>query len=636
MPVGSLGAAVTPTGHPVAADVPNKRVTSQAAVHCCAPRHKHKRGLTLSDRTFLFLHGIGNADLPKRWLRSLDDALVRAGAESLAERGYDVVAPVYLDLLKGPAPAEDERPRYTYRRPNDQEAERQAAGAYWRNVAELEHLLKTVARPAGVDLPAGVGGALADSLMPTVAGQAHAFRDSGPRRHAVYHRVLKQLPTSGRLVIAAHSLGSVVLADLLYHLPPGLEVDVILTLGSPLGLEPVRRHLQRLRDDFPFPIVGAWLNVAGITDPVTGFRGVASSFPEALDVFVDTGLLGAHDAVNYFEQDVVRLAIDWADHRSAAGAPISGTDVELAMPQGTPPVVAGQQFALRVEQAMPPGERRTRFAAARAQVADDVRRQYADNGVRHPVLGRLLRDNASLLRNVFSSEESLAILLTALPANPVLPYEIKIDDKVRSTALLNLASDLGVPGHFASTVQRAHSKARDAHQSVDVVKVAMLLAGVAAVIAAPALVLAAAPAGLAGGAAVVSGLAALGPGGMLGGLAIVGAVGGVGGTVATTALTSGSSAAVQQNVLFLQALALARRDLHLASRGYAEWYLLCSMEASLASERRRLQRLCDSGARVVKELDLKLKHVQRALKWMRELDLGPRELPFVKPKEITR
>lgn len=590
----------------------------------------------MSDRTFLFLHGIGNADEPRRWLASLDAALRRGGSEPLAARGYDVVAPVYLDLLQGEPPTEDVRPRYTYRRPSDQDVERRSAGRYWRELAALERVLRAVPGPEGLDLPQALGDAVAQPLMPLVAGQAHAFRTSGPRRHAVYQRVLEAVPTSGRLVIAAHSLGSVVLADLLYHLPPGVDVDLVLTLGSPLGLEPVRRHLQRLRDDFPFPTVGAWVNVAGVADPVTGFRGVAASFPEALDVFADTGLTTAHDATRYFDLEVVRLALDWADRRSAGGeGPRPGTELELSMPNGVPPVIAGQQFALRVEQAMPPGERRTRFAAARAQVADDVERRYAENGVAHPVLGRLLRDNASLLHGEFTAEECLGILLTALPANPVLPFEVKIDDKVRGAALLTLAGDLGVPGRFADVARSAHAEARGAHGGIDPVRVAVLLAGVAAVVAAPVLVLAAAPAGLAGGAAVVAGLAALGPGGMLGGLAIVGAVGGVGGTVAASALTVGSSEAVQQNVLFLQALALARRELHLPSRGYAEWYLLCGMESSLTTERRRLERLCDGGARVVKELEQKLKHVQRALTWMRQRELGPRELPFVRPKELA-
>ena len=117
---------------------------------------------------------------------------------------------------------------------------------------------------------------------------AEAYRSSSDRRHAIFHRLLRELPEGGDLVIIAHSLGSVVAADLIYYLPEQFRLRMLVTLGSPLALSPLRDHLNRRRHRFAFEILGPWINLAGTGDLVTGFRGISSHFPEALDVFVDT------------------------------------------------------------------------------------------------------------------------------------------------------------------------------------------------------------------------------------------------------------------------------------------------------------------------------------------------------------
>ncbi len=593
------------------------------------------QGGPLSKRTLLFLHGIKNDDQPRRWVDALDATLRRSGTEDLAGRGYEIHAPSYLDLLDGPAPTGQEPPQYTYRRPAAREEEKAQAGRYWLNVSSLERSLASVPRPEPSALGNVPADALAAAFISSIAGQAHRFSTSSARRHAVYGRILEGLPKTGRLTIIAHSLGSVVLADLLYHLPSRVRVELVITVGSPLGLEGLRRHLRRLREDFPFGSVDAWLNVVGHRDYVTGFHGIAASFPEALDVFVDNGgLTDAHDGCRYLEQRAVVAALDWIDSRAAdSAAPDKLPNVVI--PRGLLSVLVGAQYALRLEQAMEPGERRSRFAAARALTSAEISAAISGTDLDHPVLQRLLRDNAALLRGRFSDNEALGLLLTAWPSNPINPFDVKLDNKARRTALANLAGDLGVTTNWATAVEKATAAAAEAHGGFDPIKALLVLGGVAAVLAAPMLVLAFAPAGLAGGAALVAGLAALGPGGMLGGLAIVGAVGGLGGTVAATALTAGSSEVVQQNVTFLQALALARKTLQLSVIGYPEWFLLATMENQVVRELRRLRLFSDDGASGVKELERKLRHIQRALHWMRDRDLSPKELTTAARKELT-
>ena len=583
----------------------------------------------MTDRTLLYLHGIEADDTDGSWLEGLEASLRRAGSEPLAERGFKVLAPSYLALLDGEPPTEDVEPRYTYCRRAGW-VETAAQGMYLLRQSELQRILADVPQPA----PGPVASApewLADVLTPWLFDQAHRYRSHPARRHAIIRHIVDQLPPEGELVIVAHSLGSVVAADLIYHLPPELSVRLLVTIGSPLGWESMRRHLTRLNDTFPFTKVDSWMNVIGHHDPVAGSRGLAASLPEALDVFVDNGIgEDVHNAVRYLDQDVIARAFDWVTHTPGAGVVLPGaTPTETLVA-----VVAGAQFALRLEQQPGGGPRRARFGKAREKVTLETAKRLRESGETHPVLNRLLRDNSDFLRGKLQPTETIAVLLTAAVGNPVQPYEIKIDDKDRQHALRLLALDLGVPNKWADTVLDVLGSATKAHKGFDWWKATLVVTGLAAVIAAPLLVLAAAPAGLAGGAAVVAGLAAFGPGGMVGGLTLLGLVAGVGGSVATSALTAGSSEEVQQNVIFIQALALAKARLQLPNPGHSEWFKLGDMEMLLAPEVDEQKELSDGGAPSVKETQRKLESVKNAQKWMRRHDLDAPEIEST-PSETT-
>lgn len=579
------------------------------------------KGDPMAEKTLLFLHGIANDDEERSWQQALDAALRRDGSKTLTERSFKVLAPSYLAMLDGDAPSNDIRPTYTYKRTSEQ-AEMEAAGRYLLRRSELERAIMAVPRPSPGPLSAVPHGVV-NLFVRRFFEQAHRYISSAARRHAIYKHIIDQIPPDGDLVIIAHSLGSVVAADLLYHLPPHVRVKLLVTIGSPLSHEMLRRHLNRLKDTFPFSSVEAWMNVIGHHDYVTMSRGVAGTFPEALDVFVDNGIgESVHSAKRYLDQEAIVRALNWVTQDP--GSDVGRADQPLTGPLLA--VVAGAQFALRVEQAQEPGARRGRYGAGRALVAEEVAAALRDAGLEHPVLQRLLRDNSEVLRGRLTPPDILPLLLTAFEGNPIWPYQIKTDDKVRRTALANLAGDLGVPASWAETAEGAVRDAREAHRNFDWWKAAVAAAGIAAVVAAPALVLAAAPTALAGGAAIVSGLAALGPGGMLGGLAVVGVVGGVGGTVATQALTSGDIQTVQQNVIFVQALALARKRLQLSLPGYPEWFTLVAMESQISAEHGRLRRVSDSDAPSVKDAERKLLAITTALRWMREQKLGPKEI----------
>ena len=96
----------------------------------------------------------------------------------------------------------------------------------------------------------------------------------------------------------------------------------------------------------------------------------------------------------------------------------------------------------------------------------------------------------------------------------------------------------------------------------------------------------------------------------------------------TLALTlgAGSAAQVQRNVVHLQALAKASRQLGHAAPGHREWSALVTIEDAITDEHARLRLFSDDGSRSVKELEQKLESVRRALNWLQSEGLDPARL----------
>jgi V8-like Glu-specific endopeptidase len=86
-------------------------------------------------------------------------------------------------------------------------------------------------------------------------------------RQAVLDGVMETMPTSGELVLVTHSLGTVVGMDLLSRLPDGLDPVLLVTAGSPLGLDGVNERLLTRGPHQP-PRVRDWVNVWCPTDAV--------------------------------------------------------------------------------------------------------------------------------------------------------------------------------------------------------------------------------------------------------------------------------------------------------------------------------------------------------------------------------
>ncbi|MEV3971828.1 trypsin-like peptidase domain-containing protein [Streptomyces sp. NPDC050698] len=93
------------------------------------------------------------------------------------------------------------------------------------------------------------------------------YLGDGAVRQAVLDSVMETMPTSGELVLVTHSLGTVVGMDLLTRLPDTLDPVLLVTAGSPLGLDGVNERLLARGPHRP-PRVRDWVNAWCPTDAV--------------------------------------------------------------------------------------------------------------------------------------------------------------------------------------------------------------------------------------------------------------------------------------------------------------------------------------------------------------------------------
>ena len=90
----------------------------------------------------------------------------------------------------------------------------------------------------------------------------------------------------------AHSLGSIVMLDLLTRLPESVHIDLLLTVGSPMGVGVLRRHHGGLDTVAPASprrasAAGSMCSTPTISSPSDVGRRATS--PPALDAPIDTG-----------------------------------------------------------------------------------------------------------------------------------------------------------------------------------------------------------------------------------------------------------------------------------------------------------------------------------------------------------
>jgi len=315
----------------------------------------------------VLVHGIAQEQLSADsleaiWLPSLAGGIRAAGAADLADRLWRAASPgdiearmaFYGDLFIAPGMQGDgtEPPTTAASALADAIAEewlRHAAvaapgtadrHAASRAAALLDHHLdhqpddaqgsdnrrRAVAALAGLTWFAPGGMAFAERFVDRSLRQVtRYFTDEGIREAAI-GRVLALVGPETRAIVG-HSLGSVVAYEAAHQLTAPLQL--MLTLGSPLGLRAIIH--QRLRPQPPTvpPTVRRWVNITARDDLVAAESDLSTAFGNdgrlESAILVDNGAR-PHDATHYLTKRVTGAAIIAAftpglDHPETAPVP---------------------------------------------------------------------------------------------------------------------------------------------------------------------------------------------------------------------------------------------------------------------------------------------------------------------------
>jgi hypothetical protein len=140
--------------------------------------------------------------------------------------------------------------------------------------------------------------------------EVEAYTTWPNRRRLVRERVAEVIRRERPTVLIAHSLGSYVAYETL-HAHPDLEVELLMTAGSPLRVPSLLRRLEPgLRAGRGARPAGVrrWVNLADVGDLVAVPRKLREVFPVDADETCDTGL-GFHGFGGYLANGLLAAAV---------------------------------------------------------------------------------------------------------------------------------------------------------------------------------------------------------------------------------------------------------------------------------------------------------------------------------------
>lgn len=591
---------------------------------------------TASHTTLLFLHGVGTGDPKGEWKLALSNALGRIGYPTVDSA--DVIAPRYANALKG-VDEPDVLPGVTVKQPVG-EAARKNRREFERRMGAIEFRLgRQNSGPGFFGADSAINAALG---WPFFAQARNYLRDPGIRAQ-VLNRVLNKLPTNGRLMIVGHSLGSVIAADLLRRLPPGIKVAGMVTIGSPLASASF--GVDKLRDTLKQPPANLdwWVSFWNGMDPVAARRGVSSAFPWMIDFRVpatSVNLDTAHRAATYLDQDLVAEAIGFGLFGSRSRELVHReTSLEVPLDEAETVSLLGLRYAHLIRDHIE-GDLADRYSGALRNVQANViealmSHATASNRPVPSAVARLavdLSDPGSDLPEPeparFLAREDAVVPLTVLVSDNVLrPYEITVPKDARRQAVEDLTAELGLGSRFGADAFESVLAAQEAltgSRNINWVRLGAIGAGAAAVVLATGgLALAAAP-GVVGAAAITSALAAFGPGGMIGGLVTAGTLVTAGGGGIAFGLASQATSADELELIVLRQLSSEiLRSRQGLEPDHRVWHNLVQTEIEVRRQHERLDEFSDESAPALKELKSKITATERALAYLDAHGLGP-------------
>jgi pimeloyl-ACP methyl ester carboxylesterase len=424
-----------------------------------------RRGTALV--TLVFLHGVGGAARRERWVDPLNARLAELGFPQIQEASGDKMCVPAYQVAKFEGATE---PPITYQ-PSKDEAFLREELDFAARQKELERFIRPYGDKCGPGLrpfPDFVVNPIAEAVEFLGFPEVVCYMGDRSARYSAWSQVLKQLPQDGPVIAVAHSLGSVVMADLLHRLPEGLTLDLLVTIGSPLAFNRYRSNARLTKGLFPYGKVKRWLNVAAPMDGVCGGRGLSSAVPQVIDVHADLSF--THAAAGYMSHSAVAAAIGYVTFRGAPRPSSSEPHVPSSparrIHDSWDPLLLGTAFSLQVSNCLPKNrwaekarldmarqefakralhdiaaqrrarqEHLTELHAIGADVADVSLDDHPLADGRFPDHDSLTYGAASILCGKWRDEDLLAsaVGLMLLPVVP--PFDIRVTPEARQAAL---------------------------------------------------------------------------------------------------------------------------------------------------------------------------------------------------------
>ncbi|MBB1032618.1 alpha/beta hydrolase [Dietzia sp. SLG310A2-38A2] len=378
----------------------------------------------------------------------------------------------------------------------------------------------------------------------SVLKQVYNYMSEEGLRAAVLTQILKTLPESGEIVLIGHSLGSIIAIDLIDHLPEKLHVSRFITIGSPGSAQILHEKHERLLKRFPYARVDDWTNFFVPMDPVTAGRGLASVFPGAQDFRIQIPFAKnnpfAHGAEQYLAHPAVGMLV--ADAlRPPEDVPSTGTEIAIRIDDTESDALFTISYGLRVASKIGKKDTAARYEDTLRVLSDefvDGVRQRLPQGSSLPVeVEALAQWQLPEFPQRLELDDAVRRVVMVSFTNIIQPFEIEIGD-AQTEAIPEFFVDLGYTSGDGRRVRDAITDVRKV-----LARSGGFPAGRLALAAAGLALIAAGPIGIAtmgtaaGAAAITSGLAAFGPGGMAGGLALLSGLASTGAMVTTAAAT---------------------------------------------------------------------------------------------------
>lgn len=404
--------------------------------------------------TLLYLHGVGDDGTRRDWW----DSLTLAADSPLP--GVRLLAPDYSDLISMPSADLPE-----LRHPPVTPARVTAADRRRFRAAQAERHRDLVAAGSQATWPhprrgfarvPGMIDAIGEKIvMGFIYEEVGRYVDEDRRRRAVLERALAALPESGDVVIVGHSLGALVALEIVRHLPPGIDVPLLVTAASALARRTLPADLADLNADFPYDRVGGWVNIFNPADAVTRGLPIGLRFPQAIDVCVQAGF-AEHALAAYLSDTGAARVLARSLHEAGAppvpAAPSRPLDLAQALTlvdvqlTGHLEALMGADPAISVP-------RMTEFLMARRVVGE--RAALRSETELHEWEG----DHAAVLHSRIAEADLPAVLVHLVTADPMRELSVRVPPDLLARAREQVVGDLGVPPAWFEVARRSRTEA---------------------------------------------------------------------------------------------------------------------------------------------------------------------------------